>query len=865
MTQDQTLRSLSNAEILDLHKAAEQENSLGAQLELGLAFLKGNGVQKNNERAIKWLQLASESGSGSASYQLGRLYEADNSGVFDLNKAIEYYRTAVQQQQFDACARLASAYQSGRGVEQSSKAALPWLHIGAESGHIDCQLGLGDAYRTGRGSPVDLEQSFDWYKKAAEQGCEPAQFRLGKAYLYGTGTLRDVKVAHAWFEKSAVQGNAKAREFADSLVDRLTKITLPSPTQVPRVIPALSPDACDDRTPVLIDTSVLLVDPDVILRILGNRGLPFLTDIILQEIDHKKNAEASTVALNARHLLRSLSNKVMEELATMPNGQQLKHGDIVKKCVFQSDHLFVLSRNRYLARDSNDSRIIEIAKDYKMVIITRDAGLEVRAKTMGIDAHLWSTPETIKTHAATQNVVKPKRPERPQPFAESGMPTTDTDVALRTSAIPVEGDLITTVRHDDFRLLKALSAGGEGTIFDTDRPDIVCKVYHKDKLTALRQKKIELMLTRKIDVHGICWPIDVALNCNREFVGYLMPKARGRTLQPTMFVKPLLEKTFPTWTRLDLVNVCTSFLERIAYLHSLNIIVGDINPMNLLVEQDSKKLWLVDTDSFQIENFPCPVGTVNFTAPEIQGKNYSSFLRTKDHELFAVATMLFMLLHPGKPPYAQQGGGDPAENIRAMDFSYPFGGNVNGKAPEGPWQNIWGNLTKPVKEGFWNTFKENKRLSLREWQSRIKAYHWAISKGHNSSELFPTTFKIHDPMDIECGQCKRIVIASRKRVDKLASENKSYFCGECVAKIKLRRLANDAQRVQQASSPKPNQGGQQRYTHTNNARPQQQPRPQPQAQPRQQPRPQPQPRPRGAPSHGGPNVSLLSIIFRLFK
>ncbi|RML94152.1 hypothetical protein APX70_07765, partial [Pseudomonas syringae pv. maculicola] len=64
---------------------------------------------------------------------------------------------------------------------------------------------------------------------------------------------------------------------------------------------------------------------------------------------------------------------------------------------------------------------------------------------------------------------------------------------------------------------------------------------------------------------------------------------------------------------------------------------------NLLVTQDSTKLWMVDTDSFQIEGFPCPVGTVNFTAPEIQGVNYGTFMRTKEHELFAVATMLFMI------------------------------------------------------------------------------------------------------------------------------------------------------------------------------------------------------------------------------
>ena len=38
------------------------------------------------------------------------------------------------------------------------------------------------------------------------------------------------------------------------------------------------------------------------------------------------------------------------------------------------------------------------------------------------------------------------------------------------------------------------------------------------------------------------------------------------------------------------------------------------------------------------------------------------------NENFAVATLLFMIMLPGKPPYSQQGGEDPVSNIMKMNF-----------------------------------------------------------------------------------------------------------------------------------------------------------------------------------------------------
>lgn len=164
------------------------------------------------------------------------------------------------------------------------------------------------------------------------------------------------------------------------------------------------------------------------------------------------------------------------------------------------------------------------------------------------------------------------------------------------------------------------------------------------------------------------FPLAVLHNTRNEFVGYLMPEAKGKELQKCVFIPQLLKKTHPDWKKTETVQLCITILKKLKYLHERNVILGDINPNNILVESPTE-VYFVDTDSYQIEGFPCPVGTINFTAPEIQRKKFDTFLRTLGNERFAVATLLFMIMLPGKSPYSLQGGENQIDNIINGDFA----------------------------------------------------------------------------------------------------------------------------------------------------------------------------------------------------
>jgi len=282
---------------------------------------------------------------------------------------------------------------------------------------------------------------------------------------------------------------------------------------------------------------------------------------------------------------------------------------------------------------------------------------------------------------------------------------------------------------------KELAKGGEGAVFEIIGRNEVCKIYHAHKLTLGRQQKMQLMLTRRLTDPAICWPQTLVLDRHKTFRGYVMSRAFGRPLAHSLFTpKPWLQK-HSDWNRRRSVRLSISIVKHIMYLHQQNVLLGDINPLNILLKDEATQ-YLVDTDSYQIEGFPCPVGTVNFTPPEIQGADFRTFLRSPEHELFAVATLIFMILMPGKSPYSHQGGESGYSNIKQMHFPYPLGENHSKGVPLGPWRFCWSHLSYDIKEGFHRSFHSDyrykPRVKLGEWLSLLRDYEEVLNlPGHS--------------------------------------------------------------------------------------------------------------------------------------
>lgn len=147
---------------------------------------------------------------------------------------------------------------------------------------------------------------------------------------------------------------------------------------------------------VILDTSIIVeYSIDGIKDFIINDDRVFLTDIILQEMDGHKNSEEAK-GYNAREFFRQMGNSKSEKANL--SDIVLKDNDYISKYTLSNGlEIYTIVRNRYNSRDINDSKIIEIAKDYNLKLITRDMAQSVRAKAMGVEVEVVTGDKHKKT------------------------------------------------------------------------------------------------------------------------------------------------------------------------------------------------------------------------------------------------------------------------------------------------------------------------------------------------------------------------------------------------------------------------------------------------------------------------------------
>lgn len=502
-----------------------------------------------------------------------------------------------------------------------------------------------------------------------------------------------------------------------------------------------------NKESAIIDTDVILSDLEVVARA-GEIGFPLITNSILEEINSKKSNPDFLVARNSKSIIRRIINQIPVSLVSFPCGKPLRNDDTIKQFEFGKATLFILYRNF-------DNRITEakldIAKDYDLIFLTNNQSNKSLADNRGIRAVEW-LPKNKEYKNRINSSAKINSFKKVKSVSHL------TGKAPQPKKIPCENDFVCMNNNKTMQLGAKIGAGGEGKIYEINGDKRVIKIYHAKQLTNNRISKLNLMTSRSIARKGICWPEHLVFSPDGYVVGFITQRAMGFTLQKSLFVKELLLQKFPNWKRENLVKLCITLLEHFQNLHSLNVLVGDINPLNIFVDGDGTEVYIVDADSFQVEGFPCPVGTSNFSPPNLQNVNFKSTLRNIEDELFAVTTMLFMILLPGKHPYSHQGGETPQKNIKQGNFAYPLDVMHWGKKISiGPWRDIWSHLPNDLKEMFYNTFKNKKRYSIREWLDEFYTYQQEIQTGYMTNEIYPLGLQVPrgKGVIVDCSLCPK--------------------------------------------------------------------------------------------------------------
>jgi FOG: TPR repeat, SEL1 subfamily len=207
------MTKLHRTDLADISNAAKQGDA-DAQNNLGLMYIKGNGVPQDYAEAAKWFRKAAEQGFARAQYNLGIIYQTGNGVPQDYAEAIKWYLNAAEQGYADAQNNLGLMYQNGEGVMQDYAKTIKWWLKAAEQGHAYAQYNLGLIYSSGL---QDYAEAARWLLKSAEQGIADAQFNFGLILEEGRGVQQDSDSAAMWYSEAAEQGHADAQLRLDKL------------------------------------------------------------------------------------------------------------------------------------------------------------------------------------------------------------------------------------------------------------------------------------------------------------------------------------------------------------------------------------------------------------------------------------------------------------------------------------------------------------------------------------------------------------------------------------------------------------------------------------------------------------------------
>ncbi len=154
------------------------DDAAKTMLGVGLAYLDGAGVAKDDMRAAGWIARAAMRGEPVAQYWLGTLYEHGRGEKADPAEAIRWYEASALQGNLRAMYKLAVSYAEGWGTQKNYGEFARWFSRAAELGFINAQFNLGVLYERGLGVPQSLLDAYKWYSLAAAQGDKESASRV---------------------------------------------------------------------------------------------------------------------------------------------------------------------------------------------------------------------------------------------------------------------------------------------------------------------------------------------------------------------------------------------------------------------------------------------------------------------------------------------------------------------------------------------------------------------------------------------------------------------------------------------------------------------------------------------------------------
>lgn len=297
------------------------------------------------------------------------------------------------------------------------------------------------------------------------------------------------------------------------------------------------------------------------------------------------------------------------------------------------------------------------------------------------------------------------------------------------------GTLHEVVDSDGEKLIldELIGKGGEGSVFAVDgRPALAAKIFHQSPLAPETIAKLESMIaSRNHGLDGVAaWPRSILISTlTKEACGVVTPRVRDSRHLHELYGTSARRRFFPQARWFHLVLAARNVAAAFDKLHESNIVVGDVNQGNLLVDE-TMRVRFIDCDSFQLRSgdrtFVCPVGTPHFTPPELHGLKLRDVERTLDHDRFGLAILVFHLLFVGRHPFAGRffGDGDQTIERAIVERRFAFSKDRAATLMEPPPASLrLDDMPVSIAQLFERAFRQPdgvvKRPSAREWVEQL--------------------------------------------------------------------------------------------------------------------------------------------------
>ncbi|WP_299144895.1 tetratricopeptide repeat protein [uncultured Dialister sp.] len=207
--EDEEERSLADREkSFSYLKLAAENGGDEALMRLGNMYYRGEGTEKNQEKAEQCYKKAWDGGNPLAGTMLGLIYIYGYGDPESMKKGISYLYQASREGDPDAFRELALCLLYGRGMEKNETRGLSMLESLTEENEPLSLTALGNWYMNRR----EPDKALPYFRKASDLGEPNAEFALGYCYLSGTAVPRNLRKAQELLQRAAMKGQKEAEK-----------------------------------------------------------------------------------------------------------------------------------------------------------------------------------------------------------------------------------------------------------------------------------------------------------------------------------------------------------------------------------------------------------------------------------------------------------------------------------------------------------------------------------------------------------------------------------------------------------------------------------------------------------------------------